>query len=71
MDDDREALMREMFAALANKVDLLTASDGRTYPKAEIQRLLQEWIPTNVVVKRICALDEGIGVGAPHVNLDH
>ncbi len=71
MDGDREALMREMFAALANKVDLLTASDGRTYPKAEMQRLLQEWIPTNVVVKRICALDEGIVVAAPHVSFDN
>ncbi len=71
MDGERESLMREMFAALANKVDPLTATDGKTYPKAEIQRLLQEWIPTTVLVKRICSLDEGIVVAAPHVSFDN
>jgi len=71
MDGDREALMREMFAALADKVDPLAASDGRTYPKAEMQRLLQEWIPTSIVVKRICSLDEGIVVATPHVSFDN
>lgn len=71
MGSDREALKREMFAALANKVDPLIATDGRSYSKAVMQELLQEWIPTSVVVKRECPDDAGIVVAAPHVSFDN
>ncbi len=71
MGSDQDSLKREMLTALKEKIDPLKASDGRSYAKADMQRLLQEWIPTSIVVKRVSEPDSAIVIAAPHVSFDN
>ncbi len=71
MGNDREALKRELFAALASDSGSYSTPDGRIMSHHEIRELLQEWIPTGVFVKRRCDRTPSVVVAAPHVSFDN
>lgn len=71
MDDADNRLITELSSALRSGVTRYSASDGREYTREGLREKLQELIPTEIVVKRICDTVPAIVVAAPHVSFDN
>ncbi|MCB9367037.1 MAG: hypothetical protein H6506_02370 [Calditrichaeota bacterium] len=70
MDRD-EQLISELINALKSGVERYRASDGVTYTNADLKTALQELIPAEIIVKRVCDSGRAIVVAAPHVSFDN